>query len=360
MKRICLFVGSMGLGGGTEHMTQVLANALARKSNCVYVLSKKDKTENPFYDLDSNIKYDVLDNDKYSGVKSIFKDILLLNRYVKKNKIEILINADVALALFSLPLAILSPKVKLVFWDHFNVSYDVANKRMSKYRQLALNYGDLYVTLTPQDANDLQWLGNKHCAIKYIPNICTYNESSEQYKLDSKLILSAGNMLPVKGFDLAIEAAEIIFKKHKDWKWEIYGDGIELETLKQKCKERGVDKYIHFPGRVKNLESAYKNAAIFVLSSKSEGFGLVLVEAQAFHLPIVAFDVPYGPRNVIRDGINGYLVEPFNIEKMASRINELIEDAEKRNEFAKMSTIDLKRWSEQSIVDEWITVLGGI
>lgn len=359
MKSICFFTGSMSRGGGTEHMTQLVANALAENENYkVFVLSKSDLYKKPFYKLDSNVIYEILDNTAYKGIFSLTKDVLLLNRFVRNNNIEILINVDVGVSAFSLPLLLLCPQLKQVFWDHFSVHYSGGNKRMNFLRELALKFGNAYVTLTPEDAEEIKADHKKtSCIVTCIPNICPYEINLNRYDSESKMIISVGNTIPVKGFDMAIQVADRILKKYPDWKWIVYGDGSSLEELQENVNKLGLKEQIFFAGRVRDLAPEYRKASFFVLTSRSEGFGMVLTEAQAFHLPTIAFDVPYGPRNIIRNGINGYLIQPFDIDQMTSKVEALIQDKKLREAFSSKAAQGLAEYSAGNIINKWNDIL---
>lgn len=358
MKNVCFFTGTMSHGGGTEHMTQLVANELARTQKYhVFVLSKCDRIGNPYYVLDTNVTYDVLDNTPFKGWWSVLKDICLLRRYIKKYRIDILINVDVGISLFSLPLTLATPSLKQVFWEHFSVCYSAGNKRMEKLRMLALKYGRAYVTLTPEDADSLLARGTGNCSVRSIPNICPYPVCTEDYDTKSRVIISIGNTIPVKGFDMAIQVAGKVFKKHPDWIWKIYGAGSSLGDLREQVKRVQLEKNVLFEGQVKNLVPVYKDAAFLVMTSRSEGFGMVLAEAQAFHLPTIAFDVPYGPRNVIENGVNGFLIPPFDIDQMVSRIEELIENNQLRINFSSKATMKLNKLSITNVIGEWDRLL---
>lgn len=353
-KRICIFAGNMNNGGGTEHMTQLLANELALDEKYeVYILSKSGKGESTFYPLNPRIKYHVLNTKKYRKGVSLIKDVWLLRKYIKANKIDILINVDVSLAIVSLPLEVICPSLKQVFWEHFCVRYDSGNTRMDFLRKNALRFGEAYVVLTPEDVIELQNFTKFQSKIVHIPNICSYSLSKKSYDLNSRTIISVGNMLKIKGFNYALGAAQNVFRRHPDWNWFFYGDGSELESLKRLTIDLKIENNVRFMGRVKDIQTAYEQASICVMTSVSEGFGLVLIEAQAHNLPTVAFDVPYGPRNIIKNNVNGFLCEPFDADEMADRICELIEDREKRKSFSDMAICNLNEFSAQRVARRW-------
>lgn len=360
MKKICFFSGGMNRGGGTEHMTQLLANELVNRGFDVYVLSKSDKNEPLFYLLDEKIHYSALDNNKYRGIMSLMKDILLLCNFIRKNKIDILINVDVSLGAFSIPLRLLCPALKQVFWEHFHVGYDVENKRMDLLRKKALIYGDCYVTLTEQDADDVKNNYSSKCKILAIPNISDFINVNSPYDDQSRVIISVGNMLPVKGFDMALDVAKQVFADHPGWKWEFCGDGIELSSLMEKAQKLGIQDKVIFSGRVNDIGNHYRKAAIYVMTSRSEGFGLVITEAQSFHLPVVAFDVPYGPRNLIAHEKNGFLINAFDIDNMAEKINLLIDNVKMRRDFSSCAAKDLHLYTKDAVAKQWVEVLGDL
>ncbi|MBQ6885874.1 MAG: glycosyltransferase family 4 protein [Clostridia bacterium] len=359
---ICFFTGNMGNSGGTEKMTQLLSSELCKnKDHNIYILTKSNKNIKPYFTLDEDVKYSILDNGKYIKIFSLIKDVFLLKKYIKKNKIDVLINVDVSLGVFTLPLKILYPKLKQIYWEHFCVLYNINNKRTNNLRKKALKCGDAYVVLTPQDANELKCTYKKiNAKLLNIPNISTYQKSDMTYKLDSKTIVSVGNLIKVKGFDLAVDAAVKVFAKHPDWCWHIYGAGSDFDEFKQMVKDLSLDNNIKFMGRTNDLTKAYSEASLYVLPSRSEGFGLVLIEAQAHHLPTIAFDVPFGPRNVITDGVNGFLIEPFDTNQMADSICRLIEDNNLRRTFSDNATKDVNKYQADVVAEEWVKLLQDI
>ena len=99
-------------------------------------------------------------------------------------------------------------------------------------------------------------------------------------------------------------------------------------------KKKGLQNNVFLKGYESKINRLYKEYALFVLTSRNEGMGMVLVEALKAGLPVISFDIKCGPSDVIVDGVNGYLIEPFNIEKMSEKINMLIKNVVKREEFS--------------------------
>ena len=352
---ICLFCGDLSQGGGTERMATILANTLSEENDInVFALSKTGKECPPYFELIDSVHYSVLDKEKYRKGISLLKDIYLLIEYIRKYNIDIVICVDVSLGAFLIPAQLFLNKTKFIYWDHFSTTYSNDNKRLNAIRRFASIIGDAYISLTKEDAEIVSKWTNKE--VYYINNFIPFEIVDAEYDIKSKRIISVGNMIPVKGFDIAIEVAEIVLSRYVDWEWHFIGDGSELNYLikkSQQCKSR--DR-IFFDGRSRDIDQEYKKASILVMTSRSEGYGLVLAEAQAFLLPTVAFDVPYGPRNIIADEIDGYLVEAFDIGQMANKLEKLMNNNTLRKNFSD-ALKDKNNNCNQQIKKKWLKLL---
>lgn len=352
---ICLFCGDLSQGGGTERMATTLANTLSEEKDInVFALSKSGKDHQTYFELIDSVHYSVLDKKKYYKVFSLIKDIYLLVEYTRKYRIDVIICVDVSLGVFSIPAQFFLKRTKFIYWDHFSTKYKNDNKRLNIIRRFASNIGDAYVTLTKEDADIVSvWTNKEVC---YIKNFVPFERIETEYDIKSKRILSIGNMIPVKGFDMAIEVAEKVLNTHPDWEWHFVGDGSGLNDLIKKSQGCKAKDNMFFDGRIRNIDQEYKKASILVMTSRSEGYGLVLAEAQAFLLPTIAFDVPYGPRSIISNGIDGYLVEAFDIDQMVIKLESLMDNNALRKSFSdalKYKSINCN----QQIKMKWLLLL---
>ena len=182
-------------------------------------------------------------------------------------------------------------------------------------------------------------------------------ENDKPYDVESKKIISAGRLVNIKGFDMLIDVASKVFDKHPNWEWHIYGEGELREELEEKIARNGLQQHLKLMGRTDKLLELYKNYALFVLTSRYEGLGMVNIEAHGAHLPIVSFNCPFGPGEIIKNDINGYLVECFDIEKMADKINFLIENKDKRIEMSQNTMIDKEKFSMDNVIKKWKEIL---
>ena len=146
--------------------------------------------------------------------------------------------------------------------------------------------------------------------------------------------------------------AKNIAYKYKDWNLTIYGDGIEKENLKQKINNKGIEKNTLIKPATKDIEKVYQNASLLVMTSRYEGLPMVMLEALSYGVPVVAFNFPCGPNDIISSNI-GSIVENGNITAFAKEIEQWITDFEKRFKANKEATIFSKRFELNSIINLW-------
>lgn len=364
-KHVCFITDSLFNSAGIEHSLSVIASALSDDYK-VTVLTAFQKGRPLFYPISKNISYfDLNVNNKLkqepwnNSVKKDFQKKLY--NFLKQNPQDIVISVG---GLSQFCLYKIKDRSKKIFWFKFEINiYKVwtANfnclkrtllSKIQKYRMIyyARKY-DRIVVLT--DSDKRQWDKYTHKAIR-IYNPITLDRSPKISDCSNKNVIAVGRLERVKGFDLLITAWSEINKKHPDWKLTIFGEGSERHTLEKIISDLKLQYVVSLPGKTKDIIKQYANSSIFVLSSREEGFGNVLVEAEACGLPIISFDCPYGPREIINDNINGFLVPTENISKLTSRINELINNEQLRKEMGQQSLLAAKKFLLKNIKKEWI------
>lgn len=167
-----------------------------------------------------------------------------------------------------------------------------------------------------------------------------------------KQVIAVGRYVPQKGFDRLIPAWSIVSKKHPDWVLRIYGDGMR-EQLQRQIDELGITSNCILEHNVQNIVEKYCESSIFVLSSRFEGFGMVIIEAMACGVPPVSFTCPCGPKDIITDGKDGLLVENGDIEGLADKICYLIEHEDVRRKMGIQARTDVERFKIEHIAREW-------
>lgn len=357
MKKICFLIGNLNSSGGTERVTTLIANALAQKNFQVSILSLADGKQS-FFELEPDIKTYSLYPEKISFKKNFLGAVWLIRRFVTQNQIDTLVVVDSISCVFTVP-ALFGLKVKHICWEHFNFKVNLGVKYRDIGRKWAAKYCDYVVTLTKRD-KELWEQGIKNIKAKVIPiaNPSPFEVQENIPSLDYKTILCVGRLTHQKGFDLLITAWTKVAQQVPDWKIVIVGSGEDEQMLKQMAKSLGVDDSIIFAGQQKNMSTFYRQASFFCMSSRFEGLPMVLLEAQSYGLPIVAFDCDTGPAEIVQHNINGLLVESGNINGLTNSLLELINLS--NIQYEKMSSNAVEnsvRYSVNPILKQWLSII---
>lgn len=212
---------------------------------------------------------------------------------------------------------------------------------LSKLKKL-----DRFVVLSHEDKGYWYELDN----VEVISNPLSFIPRKE-CTLDSHRVIAVGRYVYQKGFDLLLDAWKIVNKKHPTWELHVYGNGDKTPYVEQ--VHHNDIKNCFLEDAVNNIDEKYAESSIFVLSSRFEGFGMVLAEAMSCGLSCVSFACPCGPKDMVSDGIDGLLVENGNVEELANKICCLIENEDLRKEMGKRAKINIQRYKEENIMEQW-------
>lgn len=243
-------------------------------------------------------------------------------------------------------------KTRFIACEHF--SLHVAGKFSKLIRKKFYRYMTV-ITLTQRDREEI---ANHYspAACICIPNASPFEIDAGQYDPGYKTILAIGRFSHQKGFDLLIEAYAKIAGKYPDWKLVIAGDDFGTRPLvEQMITEYGI-KNIALQPATKHIEELYRSASFFVLSSRFEGLPMVLIEAISFGLPVVSFDCPTGPREIV-DSDNGILVEDGNIVSLAISMQQLIDSKDMLQEKSKGAVKTAQAFDKKKINRLWQDIL---
>ena len=166
-------------------------------------------------------------------------------------------------------------------------------------------------------------------------------------------MVAAGRLSEEKGFDKLIEAFAKIAPHHPDWHLAILGEGPERASLEHRVREHGLQGRVEIPGVVRNPEDYFHASDIFVLTSRYEGFPNALCEAMACGLPVVSFDCPVGPGEIINHGENGSLVPAGDVSALAAALRRVIENPEEAARMADCATNVVERFDKQRVAARW-------
>ena len=207
---------------------------------------------------------------------------------------------------------------------------------------------DRFVVLTEEDKSAWPELQN----ICVIPDPLSFSPTQHSL-LTEKRVIAVGRYVYQKGFDLLLQAWTIIEKQFTDWELVVFGDG-NREPYEHQMKELGIDrKRCHLNGPTADIQKEYVNSSVFAFSSRFEGFGMVLVEAMACGLPVVSFACPCGPKDIVRDGEDGFLVANGNVDDLAQQLIKLMADDNLRTAFAHRAYQNVQRFNMEHIALRW-------
>ncbi|WP_433421994.1 glycosyltransferase family 4 protein [Microtetraspora malaysiensis] len=185
-----------------------------------------------------------------------------------------------------------------------------------------------------------------------IPNALTPGDRRPA-DLAGRIVIAAGRLTRQKGFDLLIKAFAVVADAHPDWQLRIYGDGRERARLQHLIHGLHLDNHVFLMGGTTALEEEFAKGAVFVLSSRFEGFGMVLVEAMAHGLPVVAFDCPHGPGEIVTHGTDGLLVPPRDVSGLVTAIGRLVADEPLRHRLGSAARATAARYEMDDIRLRW-------
>ncbi len=207
---------------------------------------------------------------------------------------------------------------------------------------------DRLVVLTDKGKSDWPELAN----VTVIPDpIPLQTEVTSQLK--GKRVVTIGRYAYQKGYDLLLHVWSEVGKKFPDWSLSIYGMGNRSQ-YSQLMKNLGIDaERCQLNGPVNDVSKIYEESSVFVLSSRFEGFGLVLAEAMSCGVPVVSFDCPYGPSDIITDGVDGFLIKDWNERVFVDKVCQLIEDADLRQQMGRAAIDSSRRYQPDRIILEW-------
>lgn len=220
----------------------------------------------------------------------------------------------------------------------------IYDRRMASYIARA----DALVCLTRHDAAQWPEVNN----VRVVTNPLTV-EPKALSDVSTHRAIAAGRLEDQKGFDLLIEAWQGVYARVPDWQLDIYGNGPDRECLQSQIDAAGLTQVVHLHAATPDIFARYAESSIYVLSSRYEGYGLVLAEAMSVGVPCVSFDCPYGPSDIIRDGEDGVLVPPMRTDLMADAIVRLATDMPLRQAMGQRARANIQRYAPASIMQQW-------
>lgn len=359
------------MAGGVERVLTLKANYFAEQFGYeITIILTEGKNRSFFYPLSDRVKVINLDiNFEDLWMCSFIKKVFI---YLKKQRLfkklltsELMrIRPDITISLLRREinfLASIKDGSKKIGELHVNRSnYRNFEKNESNYiknffsrfwmNNLVFNLRklDKFVVLTEEDKSQWQELSN----VVVIPDPLPF-QTDVVSPLTSKRVIAVGRYVYQKGFDLLLQAWAIVEKQNQDWELAIYGQGERapyeqlIDTLKinrNRC---------HLYGPTDSIQHEYFKSSVLAFSSRFEGFGMVLVEAMSCGLPVVSFDCPCGPKDIISEGVDGVLAPNGDVEQLADSLLYFINHPEEIQHFSKNAQIKSKHYSLNALCLRW-------
>ena len=354
--------------GGMERVLANKVNYLARHGYEIVVVTTDQRGAQPFFLLESGIRnIDLGINYDENNDKSFLNKLLHypLKQYRHKKRLKAVLmteRPDVTVSMFNNDADFIpsikdgSAKVLEIHFSKFKrLQYGrkglwkLADWWRSKQDEKTVRKFDRFVVLTEEDKAYWGDLPN----IMVIPNAIS-GIPAETALLENKKVIAVGRYAYQKGFKRLVDAWHLLASRFPDWKLDIIGDGEERPLLEQRIHFYGLDRQVTLTRPTKEIDKAYMEASILASSSRYEGLPMVLLEAQSFGLPIVAFQCKCGPKDIVSDGINGYLVPEGDIAGMTQRLETLMKNETLRKRMGLKAKESALRFNEETIMKKWM------
>lgn len=368
MKKITFLMLHLNYGGIEKQVT-TLANKLVEKYN-IEIISLYNILGKSFYDLDERIKVkyifdygpnkkEIVQALKKFKLKELFREVkkgikILYTKFFKIGEIVDNLDTDILISSrIEFSKQIKRDDIVVISQEHSYINTSSYKKKVKK----SFKKVDYLIVMT-EKARELYETWFRECRerprVVLIPNmIDDYN--GEGTTLHNKQIISVGRLEEVKDFASLINVYNLVQKKHPDWRLKIIGEGSQRKKLEQQIASFGLKSKITLTGRLTSseIERELDNSSIFLLTSKSESFSLVIVEAMAHNVPCISYDIDVGPKEIITNKEDGFLIDDRNEIQMAEEVCNLIEDSVKRVEFGAKARKTAENFFASNIAKDW-------
>lgn len=301
-----------------------------------------------FYDFNSKINF------HHIQTKHILKYNRELNNFIKKVNPDIIINCDNGFKGSLLPYLI-KTNIPLIYERHCskNISAATFTERIKLKSSIFFIEKSIYkysnfIVLNAKEKKD--WEGRN---LKIIPNPLWFDKKDRSHPKNAQVAIAVGRHSFEKRYDKLIAIWSKVVEKHPDWILRIYGKENKRMAMCKLVNTLSVKNNIEFYSPINDANEIYSEASMLLTTSESEAFGLVLVEAMAFGLPVVAFNGTSGTETLVENGVNGFLIEKNDSINYIEKVNLLIENEYLRNDMGENTRKSVERFDLDSIMMEW-------
>ena len=360
MKKIVILVDQFHQHGGIEKLVALKANYWSTKFNYEVTIISTENNQKPLvYDLDSSVRFIDLEVNynraisyfSVANISLLWRNITKLQKYIIKEKPDFIVVASHIPMTYILPFLKLG-KTKIIKEFHFTKFFRTNSKGIKQrlFDFLESRYDKLIALSTEEktfyNTDNVEVIPNP---IQVIPNI------SKKIK-KQKVVSAVVRFAPVKRLELMIEVWDVFVKNgNTNWKLYIYGDydneyGTEIIKL---VNSLSLSDYVVFKGQTNNVLDEVSKSKALLLTSSQECFPMVILEAQSVGVPVISFDCPTGPRNIINNNEDGILVENDNVFMFADKLEEFTSDNEMQKKLSEHSLINAQKYTMDKVMDLW-------
>ena len=369
--KIVYCIPKIHTAGGMERVLSVKANWLVERGYQVYIITTDSVNCEKFYCFDSRIRVCDLGIKYYRQksrsvfIKPIFFVYNAIKHRIRLAKILRRINADYVISMFNNEMEFL-PKIKdgskKILEFHFSISMFQYNQRpgiLSYVDKLLFKSAcknirdyDKFVVLTDEDR--LMWQAQQELSnIVTICNPVSFEGRYHMADLTSKKVIAVGRLTKQKRFKFLIKVWSLLNSTHSGWTLHIYGQGEEFEDLDKQIKQLHLENEVYLEGNVKDIQSVYLSSSIMCVTSLYEGLPMCMIEAMSMGIPIISCDFSCGPKDLIKQCENGFIVG-FNDEKeFARKLLLLMNNDEERRRMGEASYARALEYSIDNVMCKW-------
>jgi glycosyltransferase involved in cell wall biosynthesis len=342
--------------GGVQRVLSIKANYFIEKWDYeIHILATNSKIDQKHYEFNENINF-------YSEIASgenfiyLYNFSLILKKYINKVKPDIIVVCDNGYKGYMIPFLI-SKKHKIIFECHGTAIHQeqkyhafinyLLSRLKSKFFDICAARFSKFVILLDEFKNEF-----KTENVIVITNPLWFT-SQKVPNYSVKKVIAVGRHSYEKSYDRMLSIWQKVVKKHPDWVLEIYGESNPEIDLKSLANTLGISANVKFFHPVNNIQEKYLEASFLLLTSRFEGFGMVLIEAMASGLPCISFDCHRGPRDIITNNQDGFLIENGNENDFVIAINSLIENEQLRIEVGEKAKKNSEKYNLDAIMNQW-------
>ena len=357
MNNIAIIIGNISNHAGTERAVTNLANLLVKSNKYnISIISMYSKNgDKCYYDINKSIIIHHLNLSNKNKIARLLNYLIFLrkvNRIINFNNIECIIGTTHAINSL---ISNYRKKVKTIGCEH--MSYNACPPISRHIRKILYKKLDSVVVLTNADAKHYSFIQKDKLYV--IPNSVSF-ECDYSSTLENKRMIAVGRLTYQKGYDILINIAKQIKNECPEWTIDIFGDGEDKENLLKLISENELNNYIHIKNPTQNIQNELLNSSLYLMTSRFEGLPMVLIEAQVCGLPIVSFNCPEGPADVVSDNANGYLVTMNNRDEYANKVIALCKNINLRKEFGRIAKESAKKYSTERIYEKWVELFNSL